>query len=122
MKKLGWWISSLVILLSVSCTTREELKEISGTFEFKDAGKHSFFINADHIEATIKLVGTNGGETVVIKNVTLDRNAEYTAIIAGNNPEKTELLNNLVVAYEAKPGNIKNYPTSFIRIDWVGFN
>lgn len=118
----------LLIFSAFSCSNREELKEISGSFEFKDAGKHPFVINADHIEATIKLIGANGGETLILNNVKLDRNARYTAVVGGVNRitgqtfEKTELINNFVVEYEALSGKNPALKNGMIRIDWVGFD
>ncbi len=125
MKKLHIWFSFVMIIFFLKCTTKEELKEISGTYEFKDVGKHTFVINADHIEATVKIIGANNGETIMAKNVTLDRNVEYTAIVGGKNINnlKTALLNNLVVEYQANPGKISDeIKNGIIRIDWIGFD
>lgn len=125
MEKVKIFITLIFSILVLSCSTKEELKEISGTFEFKDIGKHSFVINADHIDATIKIVGANHGETIMVDNISLDRNVEYTAIIGGKdiNNFKTSLLNNLVVEYQVNPGEISNgIKNGIIKIDWIGFD
>ncbi|MEN8125485.1 MAG: hypothetical protein ABFR32_10185 [Bacteroidota bacterium] len=125
MKKFKKGFLFLTIVLAISCSTKEELKEISGTYVFKNVGKHSFVVNANHIEATIKIIGANNGETIMAKNVHLDRNVEYTAIIGGEsiNNLKTALLNNLVTEYQASPGKVSNeIKNGIIRIDWVGFD
>ncbi len=125
MKKFKWGLSFIAIILAISCSTKEELKEISGTYEFKDVGKHAFVINAEHIEATIRIIGANNGETIVAENVTLERNAEYTAIIGSENFNnlKTTLLNNLVVEYQANSGKLSNnFKNGIIKIDWIGFD
>jgi len=125
MKKLHVWYSAVAIILFLSCSTKEELKEISGTYEFKNVGKHTFVVNADHIEANIKIIGANNGETIIAKNITLDRNVEYTAIIGGKdfNNFRTVLLNNLVTEYQANPGKLTHeIKNGIIRIDWIGFD
>ncbi|RUA07223.1 MAG: hypothetical protein DSY82_08515 [Flavobacteriia bacterium] len=128
MKKLKWRISSLALFLILSCSKKDNLREISGTYEFNVAGKHSFVINANHIKATIRIVGANGGETIIMEDIPLDKNVEYTAMIGGYknkkvfNNLKTELLNNLVTEYEVDAGNSRQFNNGMIRIDWVGFD
>lgn len=128
MKKLKRGISFLALILILSCSNKEDLREISGTYEFNVAGKHTFVINANHIKANIRIVGANGGETILLEDIPLYKNVEYTAIIGGYqnkkvfNDLKTELLNNLVTEYKVNPGNNNQFNNGLIRIDWVGFD
>ena len=127
MKKLNRiLLSALFSLIVLSCTSFEDVKEISGTLIFNEIGTHSFSINAENIEATITMVGPNKGETFIFEHVKLFRTANYTAKIGVNKSSnvKTELYNNLVVMYEAKSSsNFQNISDSgYIRIDWKGFD
>lgn len=119
-------LSTLFFLLIYSCTSFEDVKEISGTLIFNEIGTHSFSINAENIEATITVVGPNHGEAFVFENVKLSRTANYTAKIGVNKTPniKTELYNNLVVMYEAKSGkNSQNISDGgYVKIDWKGFD
>jgi hypothetical protein len=127
MKKLNRiLLSALFSLIVLSCTSFEDVKEISGTLIFNEIGTHSFSINAENIEATITMVGPNKGETFIFEHVKLSRTANYTAKIGVNKSSnvKTELFNNLVVMYEARSGsNIQNISDSgYVKIDWKGFD
>ncbi len=128
MRKLKRGISFLALFLILSCSNKDDLREISGTYEFNVAGKHSFVINANHIKANIRIVGANGGETIIMEDIPLDKNVEYTAMIGGYknkkvfNDLKTELLNNLVTEFEVNAGNTQQFNNGLIRIDWVGFD
>jgi hypothetical protein len=128
MKKLKGGISFLVVLLMLSCSNKEDLREISGTYEFNVAGKHTFVINANHIKANIRITGANGGETKLLENISLDKNVEYSALIGGYQNEKvfnylkTEFLSNLVSEYNVDPGNNGSFKNGMIRIEWVGFD
>ncbi len=119
-------LSTLFFLLIYSCTSFEDVKEISGTLIFNEIGTHSFSINAENIEATITVVGPNHGEAFVFENVKLSRTANYTAKIGVNKTSniKTELYNNLVVMYAAKSGkNSQNISDGgYVKIDWKGFD
>ena len=119
-------LSTLIFLVIYSCTSFEDVKEISGTLIFNEIGTHSFSINAENIEATITMVGPNNGETFVFENVKLSRTANYTAKIGVNKTSniKTELYNNLVVMYQAKCGkNSHNISDGgYVKIDWKGFD
>ena len=119
-------LSTLLLLFNYSCTSFEDVKEISGTLIFNEIGTHTFSINAENIEATITMVGPNNGETYTYENVKLSRTAIYTAKIGLNKSSnvKTELLNNLVVMYEAKAGrNLQNMSNGgFVKIDWKGLD
>ncbi len=131
MKKIFLIIYAIILLLITitSCTTND-VKEISGTLVFRDIGSHNFNINADNIEATITIAGPNNGEVIVYKKVSLFRTTDYTAKlgVSSSNNTKTELLNNLVVMYEAKSGGkisknsfvITN--PGFVKIEWIGIN
>jgi hypothetical protein len=105
-----------------SCSTNDDLKEISGSYAFNEAGKHKFVVNAENIVATIKLVGANQGETILLDNVTLYRNVEYTAIVGDGVHYDTEIWNNLVPEYLAKSGNNEQGNNGSIKIDWIGFD
>ena len=124
MKKSFFIIGFIASFLFLSCTSNE-VKEISGTLLFNEIGTHRFNINAENIEATITIAGPNKGEIQVFENVNLYRTVDYTAKI--NNKDlfdaKTELLSNLVVLYEAKPGKrtMNNLDNGYIKIDWKGF-
>lgn len=128
MKKLNLiWIGMLFSFLSTtSCTSSNDLKQISGSLIFSEIGTHSFSINAENIEATITMVGPNNGESHVFENVLLSNTANYTAKIGEKSTSK--LLNNLVVMYEAKSGensfnNFENGLNSgYVKIDWKGFD
>ncbi len=128
MKKFKGGIFILALFLMFSCSNKEDLREISGTYEFNLAGKHTFVINANHIKANIRIIGANGGETILLEDVPLYKNVEYTALIGGYknkkvfNGLKTELLNNLVTEFKADPGNNNRFNNGSIRIDWVGFD
>ncbi len=130
MKKLKLLLTSVVLsLFFLSCTT-EDVKEISGTLIFNEIGSHTFNINAENIEATITVVGPNKGESFVFENVSLYRTVDYTAKIGLDTAKskKTELLNNLVVMYEANSGKfLQNDLQSiaengYVKIDWKGIN
>jgi len=127
MKKLNLIIiSALFSLVIYSCTSFEDVKEISGSLIFNEIGTHSFSINAENIEATITMVGPNHGETIVYENVKLSSTTNYTAKIGVNKSSnvKTELYNNLVVMYEAKAGRSEQNITNggYVKIDWKGFD
>jgi hypothetical protein len=96
----------LFSLATITSCTSNDVKEISGTILFHNNGAHSFNINADHIKATITMVGPNNGEFFVFEDVSLFRTVDYTARIgeSSSTTTKTELLNNLVVMYEARSG------------------
>ena len=122
-------IGILLSIFLISCTTNNDVKEITGTLIFNDIGSHSFNINAENIEATITIAGSNKGEHFVFENVELYRTADYTVKIddsSSTSSPKTELLNNSVQMYEAKSGiNFKeNLPdivdSGFVKIDWKG--
>lgn len=128
MKKTFLIISLLFIITSTISCTSNDVKEISGTIIFNEIGDHSFNINAESIEATITIAGPNMGETIIFENVSLFRTVDYTAKIGVKTPtvQKNELLNNLVVMYEAKEGkeskkNLQNYfDAGYVKIDWKG--
>ena len=127
MKKVNILLLSTLIFLGIySCTSFEDVKEISGTLIFNEIGTHSFSINAENIEATITMVGPNNGETFVFENVKLSRTANYTAKIGVNKTSniKTELYNNLVVMYEAKCGKYSQNISDggYVKIDWKGLD
>jgi len=127
MKKLNLVLLSVLFSLVIySCTSFEDVKEISGSLIFNEIGTHSFSINAENIEATITMVGPNNGETIILENVKLSSTANYTAKIGVNRSSdvKTELYNNLVVMYEAKCGrNVQNITDGgYVKIDWIGFD
>ncbi len=128
MKKTFLIISlCFAIISTISCSTND-VKEISGTLVFNEVGDHSFNINAENIAATITIAGPNQGETIVLENVSLFRTVDYTAKIGIKNSstQKNELLNNLVVMYEAKEGkssknNYQNLSDAgYVRIEWKG--
>ena len=125
MKKINiLLVSTLLFQIIYSCTSFEDVKEISGTLIFNEIGAHSFSINAENIEATVTMVGPNNGETYIYENVKLYRTTNYTAKIGTNKSSnvKTELYNNLVVMYEAKAGeNLRNISNvGYVKIDWKG--
>lgn len=127
MKKLNLILLSVLFSLVIySCTSFEDVKEISGSLIFNEIGTHSFSINAENIEATITMVGPNNGETVIFENVKLSNTANYTAKIGVNKTSnvKTELYNNLVVMYEANSGGISQNITDggYVKIDWKGLD
>ena len=127
MKKLNLIIlSALFSLVIYSCTSFEDVKEISGSLIFNEIGTHSFSINAENIEATITMVGPNHGETIVFENVKLSSTANYTAKIGVNRSSdiKTELYNNLVVMYQAKSGisEQNSIDGGYVKIDWKGLD
>ena len=127
MKKLNLILLSVLFSLVIySCTSFEDVKEISGSLIFNEIGTHSFSINAENIEATITMVGPNNGETVIFENVKLSSTANYTAKIGINKTSnvKTELYNNLVVMYEANSGGISQNITDggYVKIDWKGLD
>jgi len=130
MKKIFLTCFVLLSLATITSCTSTGVKEISGTLIFNDIGSHIFNINADHIEATITMVGANYGETIVLENVSLYRTVDYNAKIATKSSStlKTELLNNLVVMYEVKSGNKFNADSKsisnfgYVKIDWKGIN
>ena len=125
MKKINiLLLSALLFQVIYSCTSFDDIKEISGTLIFNEIGTHSFSINAENIEATVTMVGPNNGETYIYENVKLYRSTDYTAKIGLNKSSnvKTELLNNLVVMYEAKAGeNLQNFSNAgYVKIEWKG--
>ena len=127
MKKLNrLLLSAIFSLIIFSCTTFEEVKEISGTLIFKEIGTHNFRINAENIEATITMVGPNKGESLIFEHVKLSNTVNYTAKIAINKTSKvkTELYNNLVVMYEARAGsNLHSISDNgYVKIDWKGLD
>lgn len=110
-------------LILFSCSVNDDLKEISGTYEFNQVGKHTFVINAENIVANIKLVGANGGEVIVLDNISLNRNAEYTAIVGDGKNLQTEIWNNLVPEYFAQAGkNEVLKKNGMIKIEWTGLD
>lgn len=126
MKKILFKLLTIFTIMASSCTSGDDVKEISGTLIFNEVGSHKFNINAENIQATITMVAPNNGETYIFENVSLNRTVEYTAKIGieKNSNFKTELLNNLVVMYEAKSGeNLKNIVNKgFVKIDWIGYD
>jgi hypothetical protein len=120
----------LFSLATITSCTSNDVKEISGTILFHNNGAHSFNINADHIKATITMVGPNNGEFFVFEDVSLFRTVDYTARIgeSSSTTTKTELLNNLVVMYEARSGegfgkeDLILTDTGFVKIEWTGIN
>ena len=128
MNKVFLIITSLILLLSNSACTSNDVKEISGTIVFNEIGDHSFNINAENIEATITLAGPNQGEVIIFEQVALYRTVDYTAKIGvkTNTSQKNELLNKLVVMYEAMEGSsdkqrIQSFADSgYVKIDWKG--
>ena len=121
MKKSFFIFGFITSFLFFSCTTSNDVKEISGTLLFNEIGTHSFNINAENIEATITIAGPNKGEIQVFKNVNLYRTVDYSAKI-NESTSKSELLSNLVVLYEAKSGKkiSNNLDNGYIKIDWKG--
>lgn len=127
MKKFFLLITTVLLFFISGCTSND-VKEISGTIVFNEIGDHSFNINAENIKATITMAGPNKGEIIIFENVSLYRTVDYTAKIGVKNKssKKNELLNNLVVMYEAKEGqSIKNNIQSladsgYVKIDWKG--
>jgi hypothetical protein len=127
MKKLNLILLSAIFSLVVfSCTSFEDVKEISGSLIFNEIGTHSFSINAENIEATITMVGPNNGETIVYENVKLSNTTNYTAKIGVNKSSnvKTELYNNLVVMYVARAGRSveSTNDSGYVKIDWKGLD
>ena len=118
-----------LITINTSCTSND-VKEISGTLIFNNIGAHVFNINADNINATITMVGPNNGEYMVFENITLSRTANYTAKVGTSKTPntKTELLNNLVVMYEARSGvgfgkdDSIITDTGYVKVEWKGIN
>ncbi|MCK4561385.1 MAG: hypothetical protein KAT78_00610 [Flavobacteriaceae bacterium] len=127
MKKIFLITITLLLTIISSCTSTD-VKEISGTIIFNEIGNHSFNINAENIEATITISGPNKGETIIYENILLLRTVDYTAKIGVKTPttQKNELLNNLVVMYEATEGkDLQNNFLDFadlgyVKIDWKG--
>lgn len=122
MRFLKNFLLIVLIVSFFSCSTNDDLKEISGSYAFNQAGKHSFVVNAENIVATIKLVGANKGETIILDNVVLNRNVEYTAIVGDGKYYETEIWNNLVPEFAAKSGNNDLKENGYIKIDWTGFD
>lgn len=124
MKRLNLILIGMLFsfLSTTSCTSSNDLKQISGTLIFSEIGTHSFSINAENIEATVTMAAPNNGKIHVFENVPLTNTSNYTAKIGENNASK--LLNNLVVMYEVKSGiNLKNNSNSgYVKIDWKGFD
>ncbi len=128
MKKLGYlclvWATTLLTM--TSCSTIEESKQIKGSIVFNEIGSHTFNINAESIEATITVIGPNGGEKLIFESVPMYSTVEYTAKIAALGHEsKTALFNNLVPMFEASAGELKGSAFNDhgkIIIDWVGFD
>ena len=122
-------IVCLCMLTFSSCTTNE-VKEISGTIIIKDLGSHVFNINADNIHARIIMPGPEIEHPLVYDHVPLFRTSDYNARIEIDESGrlKSELLNNLVVMYEAEINEIANQDLDallddgFIRIEWTGIN
>ncbi len=121
MKKSFFIIGFIITFSFLSCTSND-VKEISGTLLFNEIGTHSFNINAENIQATITIAGPNKGEVRVYENVKLYRTVDYSVKINDKNLSKSELLSNLVVLYEAKPGKTiaDNFDNGYIKIDWKG--
>ncbi len=128
MKKTFLIVSLFIIIISTTSCTSNDVKEISGTLVFNEVGDHSFNINAENIAATITIAGPNKGETIVYENVSLFRTVDYTAKIGvkTSSTKKNELLNNLVIMYEANEGkssknNYQNFSDAgYVKIDWKG--
>ena len=100
-----------ICLLSLfSCSVNEDLKEISGSYEFNQPGKFAFVINARNIKANIILSGANGGETILHENVVLEPSVEYTAIVGDGQNFQTEIRNNLVQEFIAYNGENTDNP------------
>ncbi|MEL4454667.1 hypothetical protein [Lutimonas vermicola] len=119
----------LCIMSFTSCTTND-VKEISGTIIIKDLGSHVFNINADNIDATIIMAGPEIENPLIYENVPLFRTSDYIAKIEVDDSGKlkSELLNNLVVMYEAEAGELPDQQlnhlmnSGFIKIEWTGLN
>lgn len=113
----------LFLLSLFSCSVNEDMKEISGSYEFNQPGKHAFVINAKNIRADIILSGANGGETIIHENVVLEPSVEYTAIVGDGQNFQTELRNNLVQEYIAYNGDEHDMmELGYIRIEWKGID
>jgi hypothetical protein len=126
MKKFFLIVVTIATLMTTSCTSSDDVKEISGTLLFNEIGTYSFNINAENIQAKITIAGPNNGDIYTFENVPLFRTVEYTAKVGIENTSnfKTELLNNLVVMYEAESG-IKSQDIldkGYIKIDWIGYD
>jgi len=126
MKKFFLIVVTMATLMTTSCTSNDDVKEISGTLLFNEVGTHSFNINAENIQAKITIAGPNKGDIYTFENVPLFRTVEYTAKVGMDSTSnfKTELLNNLVVMYEAESG-VKSkdiLDNGFIKIDWIGYD
>lgn len=117
---------ALCALVVTSCSSNDDVKEISGTLLFNEIGSHSFNINAENIQATITMASPNKEEIFIFENVTLNRTVQYTAKIGVGNASKikTELLNNLVLMYEAQSNkNMQSIANNgFVKIDWIGYD
>lgn len=96
--------SLLLVVVLFGCSKDDEPKEVSGSFEFSEAGLHNFKIEASNIKATIILIGSGGGggggvgytqggfstgggggggagELKLLMNVALQENVTYTVKI-----------------------------------------
>jgi len=127
MKKVFFIVVTMAIFVATACTSsNDDVKEISGTLVFNEVGTHIFNINAENIQAKITIAGPNKGDTYTFENVSLNRTVEYTAKIGMGNASnfKTELLNNLVVMYEAQSGMPSKdiSEKGYIKIDWIGYD
>ena len=126
-KTFLFYVGILLSIFLISCSNSNDVKEITGSLIFNEIGSHSFNINAENIEATITIAGPNKGEHFVFENVELFRTADYTIKIndSASSP-KTEMLNNLVLMYEAESGLSFNESVldlanpGYVKIDWKG--
>jgi len=130
MKKIFLSCAFYLCIMSFSSCSTNDVKEISGTIIIKDVGSHVFNINADNIDATIFMAGPELEKPLVYEHVPLFRTSDYVAKIELDNSGnlKSELLNNLVVMYEAETGELPEHQLNHlmqsgcIKIEWTGLN
>lgn len=130
MKKIFLSYALCICIMSITSCTTNDVKEISGTIIIKDLGSHVFNINADNIDATIIMAGPEMEKPLVYEHVPLFRTSDYIAKIEvdASGKLKSELLNNLVVMYEAEAGELPDQQlnhlmnSGFIKIEWTGLN
>ena len=130
MKKIFLGCALCFCMMTFSSCTTNDVKEISGTIIIKDLGSHVFNINADNIEATIIMAGSQIDKPIIYENVPLFRTSDYNAKIEVDDSGdlRTELLNNLVVMYEVDAGKLEDQQLNhflqdgFVKIEWTGLN
>ena len=130
MKKIFLSCVLCLCMMTFSSCTSNDVKEISGTIIIKDLGSHVFNINADNIDATIIMAGTEFESPMIYEHVPLFRTSDYNAKIEVDNSGtlRTELLNNLVSMYEVEAGDLPDQQLNhlmqqgFIKIEWTGLN